>query len=159
MKPIIFRCQETLPLAPGEIAQQILDLPKWTEFSGFGPLPGIKAATFETQTQAVVGTRIKVTNTDGSSHVEEIVAWDPERLVQLEFTDFSPPVSRLASKFEEVWQFERVGNSTRVVRLFRLYPKSTLARLVLWLISFLLKQAITRHLTQLRRAAEQPPKS
>ena len=47
MKPITFSCIETLPLAPEDIAGHILDLANWTDFKGYGPLPGIKAAAFE----------------------------------------------------------------------------------------------------------------
>jgi hypothetical protein len=150
MKPITFSCTETLPLAPEEIAGQILDLANWSGFTGYGPLPGIKQAEFEVRTPAVVGTRIKVTNTDGSSHVEEVVEWETDRHLRLDMKDFSPPLSRLATGFEEVWEFERVGDRTRVVRSFKLHPKSPLARPVLWLISFLLKRAVARHLRQMR---------
>ena len=50
MKPIRFSCQVTLSQKPEEIASQILDLSKWPEFNGYGPLPGIKLAEFETKT-------------------------------------------------------------------------------------------------------------
>jgi hypothetical protein len=152
MKPISFSCTDTLPLAPEEIARQILDLANWTGFTGYGPMPGIKAAAFEVRTPNVVGTRIKVTNTDGSSHVEEIIEWEPERRLRLDMRDFSPPLSRLATGFEELWEVERLGDGTRVVRSFTLHPKSTFARPVLWLISFLLRRAIARHLRQMRES-------
>ena len=35
MKPITFSLTHTLPLAPEEIAGQILDLANWTDFTGF----------------------------------------------------------------------------------------------------------------------------
>src|SRR5262245_59280108 len=135
MKPIIFACHETLPLAPEEIAKQILDLSKWPDFHGYGPLPGIKDAEFEVRTESVVGTRIRVKNMDGSSHVEEIVEWRTDQRVRLEFKDFSPPVSRLATRFVETWQFQRVEDGTKVIRSFELHAKSVLAKLLLWLIS------------------------
>ncbi len=103
MKPITFSCEETLSQAPEQIAGQILDLAKWTEFKGYGVLPGIRSAEFEVQTPGIVGTRIRVTNTDGSSHVEEIVEWEPARRLRLDMKDFSPPVSRLATGFVETW--------------------------------------------------------
>jgi hypothetical protein len=154
MRPITFTCTETLPLAPEEIAGQILDVANWPGFTGYGPLPGIKAAVFEVRTPGVVGTRIRVTNTDGSSHVEEIVEWEPDRRLRLDMKDFAPPLSRLATGFEEVWEFERPGDGTRVVRSFTLHPKSFFARPILWLISFLLKRAVARHLSQMRRPPE-----
>jgi hypothetical protein len=93
MRPITFSCTETIPLTPEDIVGQILDLANWTDFKGYGVLPGIKAAEFETRTPGVVGTRIRVTNTDGSSHVEEIVEWEPDRYLRFDMKEFShsPP--------------------------------------------------------------------
>lgn len=149
-RPITFSCQATLPLKPEEIASQILDLSKWPEFNGYGPLPGIKLAEFETKTAEIVGTRIRVTNRDGSTHVEEIVEWEPTRRLRLHMHEFSPPVSRLATSFDETWEFKREGDQTHVVRSFEMQPKSALTKPLLWLISFLLKRAIARHLEQMR---------
>jgi hypothetical protein len=103
--PITFTCKATLALAPEDIAWQILDLAKWPDFHGYGPIPGIKAAAFDLQTPGVVGTRIRVTNLDGSRHVEEIIEWQPEHRLRLEMKEFVPPLSRLATRFEETWQF------------------------------------------------------
>ena len=99
MKPIAFTCKKTLLLAPEDIAQQILDLTKWPDFKGLGPIPGIKVAEFEVQTPSIVGSRIRVTNGDGSSHVEEIVGWEPDHRLRLEMKEFSAPLSRLATGF------------------------------------------------------------
>lgn len=156
MKPITFSCEATLSLAPEEIARQILDLSKWPDFHGYGPIPGIKVAAFDVQTPGIVGTRIRVTNLDGSSHVEEIVEWQPEQRVRLQMKEFSPPLSRLATGFEETWEFRRVEGGTRVARSFRLHAKSMLARLILWMISFFLKRAIARHLLAMTTEEELP---
>ena len=153
MRPIRFACQETLPYPPEQIARQILDLDRWPEFRGYGVLPGIRAAQFERQTPEVVGTRIRVTSTDGSTHVEEIVEWEPDRLLRLHMGEFSPPVSRLAIGFDETWQFEPTGEGTRVIRSFELHPRSGATRPLLWLISLLLKRAIARHLRQMKEAS------
>jgi hypothetical protein len=156
MKPITFTCRETVALAPADIAGQILDLAKWPEFTGYDPLPGIMSAEFEVRTPEVVGTRIKVTNTDDSTHVEEIVEWQPDARLVLSMTDFSPPLSRLATRFDEEWVFERAGDATHAARTFRLYPKSVLTRPAVWLISFLLRRAVARHLRQIKASAQQP---
>lgn len=153
MKPITFTCVETLSISGDEIAQQILDVANWTDFKGFGFLPGIKAAEFEIKTPEVVGTRIKVTNTDGSNHVEEIVEWRPDCRLVLHFKDLSPPVSRLATGFEETWDFEPISSGTKVDRSFKLYAKSVLTWPLLWLISIFLKKAIIQHLTHMRNEA------
>jgi hypothetical protein len=150
MRPITFSCEETLDISPDEIVQQILDLTNWPDFKGFGFLPGIKAAEFEVRTPEIVGTRIRVTNMDGSGHVEEIVEWLPDQSLTLHMKEFSPPVSRLANYFEETWEFEFLDNRTEVIRSFRLHAKSALTWPLLWMISFLLKKAIARHLAQMR---------
>lgn len=96
MKPIKFACHDTLPFGPEEITRRILDLTNWPDFQGYGPIPGIKVAEFEVRTPGIVGSRIRVSNTDGSSHVEEIVEWQPDRRLRMRFQDFSAPLSRLA---------------------------------------------------------------
>jgi len=151
-RPIRFTCETDLHERPEEIAGQILDLSKWSEFDGYGPLPGIESAEFEVETAEIVGTKIRVKNRDGSTHVEEIGEWEPTKQLHLRMYDFSAPVSHLASRFDETWQFERRNGKTHVSRSFEMHPKSTLTRPVLWLVSFLLKRAIARHLDQLAPA-------
>lgn len=153
MRPITFRCTDTLPQAPEEIAGQILDLANWTSFAGYGVLPGIRTAEFEVRTLDVIGTRIRVTNTDRSTHVEEIVEWHPDRRVRLDMKDFSRPLSRLASGFVETWEFEHLDTGTRVTRSFELHATSHFTRPLLWLLAFLLKRAVARHLRQMKERA------
>ncbi len=152
MKPVQFACVETLSYPPEQIARQILDLSRWPEFRGYGVLPGIRAAEFERQTPEVVGTWIRVVDTGGSTHTEEIVEWEPERRVKLRMGDFTPPLSRLATGFDETWEFAPSGTETQVVRSFELHPKSAWTRPLVWFISILLKRAIARHLRQMKTA-------
>jgi ribosome-associated toxin RatA of RatAB toxin-antitoxin module len=149
MKPITFSCEATLPQAPEEIAALILDVSNWPYFQGWGFLPGIERAEVQTRPEQIVGARIRVTNTDGSRHVEEIVEWRPERRLRLEMKEFSPPLSRLATSFEETWDFERTAGGTHVVRSLRMHAKTALTRPLLWAISIFLKKAIARHLRQI----------
>jgi hypothetical protein len=153
MNPITFSCKKALPFAAEDIAQQILDLSRWPEFRGYGPIPGIKAAEFDIQTPSIVGSRILVTNRDGSNHVEEIIEWQPNERICIRMTEFSRPLSRLATHFEETWEFKPGDGGIGVLRSFRLYPKSLLAWVPLLLISFLLKRAIQRHLREMWEAA------
>jgi hypothetical protein len=150
VKAIRFSCSDILEMSPEEVGGQILDLQNWPDFKGFGFLPGIDVAQFEIRTPQIVGSRIKVVNTDGSSHVEEIVAWQPGRGMTLHMKEFSAPLARLATGFEERWDFERTDRGTKVVRSFTLHPTSAFTRPVLWLISVFLKKAIARHLAQMR---------
>jgi hypothetical protein len=149
MKPLIFTCTKTLPLAPHEIANQILNIEKWPDFRGYGPIPGIKTAEFESRTANVVGSRIRVTNLDGSTHIEEIVQWFPDRRLQLQMKEFSSPLSHLATSFLETWELQQMGSNTKAMRSFEMNAKSTAAWPVLWLFSFVLKRAIDQHMTDL----------
>jgi hypothetical protein len=150
LKPITFACEETLGMLPEQTAEQILDISQWSSFRGYAVLPGIRTAEFEVKTPEILSSRVRVTNTDGSSHVEEIVEWEPDRRVRLNMREFSLPLSRLATEFNETWEFSRIGLDTRVVRSFELHATSRVTRPILWLISILLKKAIVRHLRQMR---------
>ena len=147
--PVRFSCNAKLDQPPDVIAHQILDLSEWPSFVGYGPLPGVKRAEFEVKRPEIVGTRIRVWNTDGSSHVEEIVEWEPERRLRLHMHEFSPPLSRLATSFYELWEFTRDGGQTLVIRSFELNARSALTRPILCLIAILLRKAIARHLNAL----------
>ena len=141
-----------MPITATQLCRQIVELERWSGFRGWGPLPGIREARFERRTDDAIGSRIRVINTDGSTHVEEIVEWDPERRLVLRMSEFSPPLSALASHFEERWEFEPSSDrrpELRVVRSFRLHPRSRLARPVLRLIAAMLRRAVARHLTEI----------
>ena len=153
MKPITFSCTGILRISSNEIVQQILNLDNWPDFKVFGVLPGIKEAEFEVKMPEIVGSRIKVIDTDGSSHVEEIVEWQIDRRLRIHMKEFSPPLSRLAIDFEETWDFEPSDSGTKVIRSFKLYTKSAFTRPLLWVVSVFLKKGIARHLEQMRRAA------
>jgi hypothetical protein len=149
MKPWVVVCTRTSRLTGEEIGEQILRLENWPDFQGYGPLPGIAEAQFEARTASVVGTRIRVRNRDGSTHVEEIVEWKPAERITLEMKEFSRPVSLFASGFVERWQFERAGDETAIRRSIELQHKSFFGWLVLSGISRFLKKALDRHLAQL----------
>ncbi len=150
MKPITFCCEQIVDMAPEAIARQILDLNRWPDFRGFGPIPGIRLAALDFQTPETVGSRIRVTNTDGSTHVEEIVEWQTDHRLRLHMKDFSAPLSHLATGIDETWDFERIGDQTKITRSLRLHAKYSLAWPLLWVISLLLKKAIVRHLRAIR---------
>lgn len=150
MKPITFACCATLPLTPNEIVEQILDVSKWPEFQGCGPIPGIQTAVMEQRTPEIIGTRIRVTNRDGSCHTEEIIEWEPDQRLRLQFGEFSPPLSHLASRFFETWEFQPDGAQTRVIRSFEMNAKSRFSWPLLWTISFILKRAIASHLQHIK---------
>lgn len=151
LTPVVFSCEALLPFDPALIAERILNVAKWPDFHGCWPIPGIAAAEFEFQPPGVVGARIRVTNRDGSRHVEEITVWEPEHRLQLRMSEFSPPLSRLATHFLETWAFDRQPAGTRVVRAFELYARSRVTKPALWVIAPLLRRAIRQHLREIER--------
>ncbi|MDB4731873.1 SRPBCC family protein [bacterium] len=150
MQPITFTCAETFIASPSEISSNLLNLDKWCEFEGYGIMPGIKVAVFERETPEVIGSIFRVSNSDGSTHTEEIVEWEPETRICLRMENFSPPLSRLSSHFLERWTFTPNKEANLVTRSFELHPKHLITKPALWLISFLLKKAIARQLQQMQ---------
>lgn len=152
MRPIIFQCSQTIPKSAADICAEIADTARWAEFGGYGILPGIENAAYEKRTADMVGSRIRVRNTDGSEHVEEIYKWIPGEAVGMRFGDFTPPLSYLATQFTEEWRFQAANGATHVVRQFQMFPTRSATRPVLWLISHLFRRAIARHLAQMAAA-------
>ncbi len=151
MNPVEIQISGVVSQSPHEICEEFLNLRRWPEFKGYSILPGIKKAEFEVKTPAVVGSIIRVQNTDGSSHVEKIVAWDVDNQISMRFQDFSPPLQRLASHFIETWTFRPVGGGTEVTRKMLMFPKGWLGWVVLQPISRLMKKAFVEHLAELTK--------
>lgn len=148
MNPITIQVIGTTTQTPDEICTQFLDTQRWTDFKGYGVLPGIRRAQFMLKTPELVGSRIRVENTDGSSHFEEIIAWDSSVGFALQFDGFTPPLKFLASHFIEHWAFRPVPQGTEIHRTMAMYPKNWLGWLVLLPISRLMRKAFEQQATQ-----------
>ncbi|MEL6311305.1 MAG: SRPBCC family protein [Pseudomonadota bacterium] len=139
-----------LTTPPEHVGAAILDLSQWSTFTGWGPMPGIREAEFLERAEAIVGTRIGVTNTDGSRHVETITAWDLPRRIELRLNGFPRPLSWLATHFVESWDFESAGEGTwRAERRFEMHPRRGLTRPMLVPIAWMMRRAVTRHMAQI----------
>jgi hypothetical protein len=149
LKPIIFACKRIIPKSTAVIFSDITDTKRWSEFNGYGILPGIESASYEVRTENMVGSRIKVLNRDGTRHVEEITAWTPDKEIAMTLQEFTPPMSLIATHITEAWLFQAADEGTRVTRTFQMFPRQVFARPVLWLISFLFRRAIARHLEEM----------
>jgi len=152
MNPISIKIFGRISKPSQDICAQFLDLDRWPDFKGYSVLPGIEKATFDIRTPSIVGSRIKVRNTDGSSHVEEIVRWDTSNGIAMKFEDFSPPLKRIASHFIETWEFRPAADGTEVTRSMVMVPKSFLGWLILLPISKLMKKAFEKNLAESARA-------
>ena len=148
MKPIEIKIVGHVQKSSSEICTEILDTERWSEFEGYSILPGIKSAHFEVKTPEFVGSRIKVQNKDGSSHVEEIIEWDVNNKIALRFHEFNSPLQNLATHFIETWEFRKSTNGTEASRIMAMYPKSLFGWLMLIPISQLMKKAFEKNLRQ-----------
>ena len=151
MRPVTFARSEFIPRQAEAIAAEIADVARWSEFGGYGPLPGIASATYERRTNNMVGSLVRVCNTDGSEHVEEIRVWKPATHIEIKLHEFTPPLHLLATHFVETWRFREREGGTMVTRTVAMYSRQPAAWPLLWLVSLLLRRAIGRHLTGMAR--------
>lgn len=154
MKPIEVSIAGVTHKSSQEICAEFLDTNRWSEFKGYGFLPGIEQAHFETKTPELIGSRIKVKNTDGSSHVEEIIEWDVLRRIAVRFEEFDSPLRNLATHFIEVWEFRSAIAGTEIMRSMTMYPKGIAGWLMLKPISRLMKKAFEKQLSETRPKAK-----
>jgi hypothetical protein len=77
-------------------------------------------------------------------------AWEPGKMLVMKMSQFSKPLSRLVTHFDEIWTFDERQDFTLLTRTFHLHPKSLLTRPFLWLISCLLRPAIVKHTKQMK---------
>ena len=144
LRPVRLSCSITSHQSPQEIAAIFLDLSKWSLFSGYGPLPGIKSASYTMQTPEIVGSIIAAVCTDNSTHSEEVIEWDLPHSFRLKLSNFSPPLSFFATHFDEWTHFELKGDETIVTRTMHLFPRHIFAYPLLWFVRPLMRKAIIR---------------
>lgn len=148
VKPILFECRRETTASLAEIVDHILSPENWTTFKGWGPLPGIRAATFENRTPELVGTKFRVVSTNGDRHAETITRWEPGRLLETRMDEFPRSLRWMATHFVERWTTEgdlaRDGHHT-VVRSFELHSTGHVARPMLGLIGLMMRKAVMLH--------------
>lgn len=144
MQPIEVKITGFINQTPKQISQQFLDINRWSEFEGYSFLPGVKSVQYETQTPNLIGTRFRVQNTDGSSHTEELIEWDEEKIIKLKFQNFDSALKNLASHFIETWEYTPVADGTQMTRRMILYPIGLAGWLMLLPISIVMKKAFEK---------------
>lgn len=150
MNPIEISVCGIMKHSPETICREFLNVDRWSEFAGYSILPGIKRAVFEQRIPSIVGSRIRVNNTDGSSHIEEIVEWNEGEKVCMKFQEFSTPLNKIAEYFLEEWRFEQTNIGTKAIRKMKMYPKGIAGwMLLLTPISLLMKKAFERQVIQM----------
>jgi hypothetical protein len=149
LQPIVFACRRIIPKSGVEIAAEIANMERWAEFKGYGPLPGIEHAEYETRTETMIGSRVRVRSRDGSTHVEEFYEWESGRKIGMKLHEFTSPLRHLATHFLEEWTFEPQGSATSVTRMFQFFPRNAATRPLLWIISLFFRRAVALHLAEM----------
>lgn len=142
-------------LSPEELVEEILDVSSWRRFTGWGPLPGIDNATIIEQTTSLVGTRIAVTNSDGSTHEETVTVYVPGSQLGMQIDNFSSPLKHFVDYFFETWRFDRGDGVTNIERTFVLHAKGLIGKIILIPVGFLLHRAIAVHTRTVAAASGQ----
>lgn len=148
-----FTVRQFFPVGRERLFAFTNDAENFTSFVGFGPVPGIRRATYETPGEPRLGSRRRILKTDGTAHVEEIVGFDPPlRHVSL-ITGLSPPFSWLVRSGEDDWKFEESGGGTVVERTFAFELTSILAALAAFPLLYLcMRPAVRRDLRNIAKA-------
>ena len=128
------------------------DAANFTTFAGFGPIPGIRTATYETAGEPAAGSRRRMIKTDGTEHIEEIVRLErPSRHVS-KITALSPPFSWLVKSGEDDWRFIASDKGTIVERTFAFELTTPIAAVVAWpLLQLFMRPAVKRDLRNIER--------
>lgn len=109
-------------------------------FTGHGLVAAITAVDQQTGSWDAAGRSRRVTMSDGSSHVEELVYVDPPRAFGFELRDAGGPLGWLTHGAHGHWRFDETGPDTSAVHwryVFRAresvpYPVGWLLLRVLW---------------------------
>ena len=95
------------------ICEKILDVKTWSSFDGHGLLPGIDKAEYENRTTELVGSRIRVKNSDGTQHLEEILEWEAGKKLIMKIHEFPIKFKFYCHAFYRRVEFQRVSKKTK----------------------------------------------
>jgi hypothetical protein len=122
-------------------------------FTGFGPIPGIREASYVTPGEPRLGSLRRIVKTDGTEHSEEITVFEPPARHTSRIRGLGPPFSWLVREGEDDWVFTPERGGTRVDRTFVFTLTSPLAAPVAQLVLHtLMRAAIRRDLANIQRA-------
>ena len=128
------------------------DAANFTSFTGFGIVPGIKEAVYITPGLPALGSRRRIMKTDGTEHIEEIVAFDKPVRHSSRITGLTPPFSWLVRSGEDDWRFAPAERGTSVERRFSFELTTPLAWVIAYpLLQIFMRGAVGRDLREIQR--------
>jgi uncharacterized protein YndB with AHSA1/START domain len=140
---------ETHFSAPRErVFQVFAEDSAFTAFPGSWPIPGISQLVHLSGDGTQAGDRLLMKNSDGTSHEEIVVAYEPGRLMQLKVGPFHSPLSLLVKEGVDQAEFldEANGHGSRLRQSFSFEAKSFFVFPLVWLLGRMcLARAVTKH--------------
>ncbi|MEX2153808.1 MAG: SRPBCC family protein [Gemmatimonadaceae bacterium] len=132
------------------------DARNFVSFVGFGIVPGIREARYETPGAPRLGSRRRITKTDGTDHLEEITAFEKPTLHVSRISGLTAPLSWLVRSAEDAWRFSPASSGTRIDRVFAFELTSPLvAPIAFPLMHIFMRIAIRRDLRNVSNALRQ----
>lgn len=149
-----FETRTTVARLPSAVFAHILDTSKWPSFCGHGPLPGIASAEVEGGGPIVAGSRVRVTNTDGSVHHEIVEELERDRRYRVRM-ELARPAALVLRRIDETVELSPAGAGTDLRRRFEVTPRSWLTAPLAWFVCrVLLRRAVLAHNAAVARELE-----
>jgi hypothetical protein len=137
---IVAKVSATARAPRAQVFARILAADSRRLFTGHGPVAAVTALDQQTGPWDTAGRSRRVTMSDGSTHVEELLYVDPPRAFGFELREAGGPLGWLTDGAHGHWRFDETGPETTRVRwhyVFRArksvpYPIGWLLLRVLW---------------------------
>ncbi len=127
-----------------------LDAAHWTEFAGWAFIPGIVGAKQRSAGPVILGTMHDVTNSDGSHHVEEVVAFDRPTTHTRRISSLTGAFALLVRRMDEVWSFRPSPRGCKAKRRFEFELTTPLALPIGLGLLLPFRQAMLRHAARIQ---------
>ena len=141
---VVVREEIVFASSPENVWQRFADINTMESFVGYGPIPGIAYAKW-IEGNGAQGSVREVTNTDGSRHREEVVAFEPHHRMEDRIFGMTSPFRFLVREAHDSFEFSPDGDRTRLVRTFRFTLTSPLWWPVAALALAVFRRAVRRH--------------
>lgn len=150
---LALRARHQFDVPPERLFDFTNDAANFVSFTGFGIVPGIRSARYETAEPPRLGSRRRILKTDGTEHLEEIIAFERPVLHVSRITALSPPLAWLVRSGEDAWRFRSEGATrTTLDRTFSFELTSPLVAIVaLPLLHLFMRIAVRRDLQNIDR--------
>jgi carbon monoxide dehydrogenase subunit G len=143
---------------PQSVWRLLTDIHKMPMFSGFGPIPGIQSARWVVGESCLEGAARQVRNTDGSTHIEDVVIAAPPSRLEDRIHGFTSPFRLLVREVRDRFELVPKDGATVLERTFAIELKSPVWLPVAAMLVPLLRQAVRRHhraiIAELQRARD-----